>query len=110
NIGMGAPRYASDRDLVRAAAERAGALPMIEALPQGWDTILSPEYTGGVDLPGGQWQRIALARALFAVDAGARLLILDEPTAALDVRAEAEIYERFLDLTAGLTTVLISRS
>jgi ATP-binding cassette subfamily B protein len=108
NIGMGAPRYAADRDLLRAAAERAGAVPVIEQLPDGWDTVLSPEYTGGVDLSGGQWQRIALARALFAVDAGARVLILDEPTAALDVRAEAEIYERFLELTAGLTTILIS--
>lgn len=108
NIGMGAPRYAADRDLLRAAAERAGALPLIEKLPDRWETILSPEYTNGVDLSGGQWQRIALARALFAVDAGARVLILDEPTSALDVRAEAEIYERFLELTAGLTTILIS--
>jgi ABC-type multidrug transport system fused ATPase/permease subunit len=108
NIGLGAPRFAADRDLLRTAAERAGALPTIERLPHGWDTVLSPEYTGGVDLSGGQWQRIALARALFAVDAGARVLVLDEPTAALDVRAEAEIYERFLELTAGLTTILIS--
>jgi ATP-binding cassette subfamily B protein len=108
NIGMGAPAYAGDRDRLRAAAERAGALKVIEKLPNGWETILSPEYTGGVDLSGGQWQRIALARCLFAVDCGARVLILDEPTAALDVRAEAEIYERFLELTAGLTTVLIS--
>jgi ATP-binding cassette subfamily B protein len=108
NIGMGAPQYAADRDLLRVAAERAGALPMIEKLPNGWETTLSPEYTGGVDLSGGQWQRIALARALFAVDSGARVLVLDEPTAALDVRAEAEIYERFLELTAGLTTILIS--
>jgi ABC-type multidrug transport system fused ATPase/permease subunit len=108
NIAMGAPQYTADRDLLCVAAQRAGALPMIEKLPDGWETTLSPEYTGGVDLSGGQWQRIALARALFAVDAGARVLILDEPTAALDVRAEAEIYERFLELTAGLTTILIS--
>ncbi|MED7954973.1 ABC transporter ATP-binding protein [Kitasatospora sp. NPDC058406] len=108
NIGMGAPRFAGDRDRLREAADRAGALALIEGLPNGWDTVLSPEYTGGTDLSGGQWQRIALARAMFAVDAGARVLILDEPTAALDVRAEAEIYERFLELTAGLTTILIS--
>ena len=108
NIGMGAPAHAADRDMLRAAADRAGALALIEKLPQGWDTVLSPQYTGGIDLSGGQWQRIALARALFAVDAGARVLVLDEPTAALDVRAEAEIYERFLELTAGLTTILIS--
>lgn len=108
NIGMGAPAHAADRAMLRAAAERAGALALIEKLPQGWDTVLSPQYTGGIDLSGGQWQRIALARALFAVDAGARILVLDEPTAALDVRAEAEIYERFLELTAGLTTILIS--
>ena len=108
NIGMGAPAYAGDQDRLRDAADRAGALPLIDRLPHGWDTVLSPEYSRGTDLSGGQWQRIALARALFAVDAGARVLILDEPTAALDVRAEAEIYERFLELTAGLTTILIS--
>lgn len=108
NIGLGAPHYAGDRDRLRAAAERAGALALIEGLPQGWDTILSPEYRGGTELSGGQWQRIALARAFFAVDAGARVLILDEPTAALDIRAEAELYERFLELTAGLTTILVS--
>ncbi|MEU0128129.1 MULTISPECIES: ABC transporter ATP-binding protein [unclassified Streptomyces] len=108
NIAMGAPQWTGDRDRLREAAHRAGALPLIEGLADGWDTVLSPEYTGGTDLSGGQWQRIALARALFAVDAGARVLILDEPTAALDVRAEAEIYERFLELTAGLTTILIS--
>ena len=60
------------------------------------------------DLSGGQWQRIALARALYAVDRGARVLVLDEPTAQLDVRAEAAFYDRFLELTAGVTTLVIS--
>jgi ATP-binding cassette subfamily B protein len=108
NIGLGAPALAGDRELLRAAADRAGALSLVESLPHGWDTVLSREYEGGVDLSGGQWQRIALARAMFAVQAGARVLVLDEPTAALDVRAEAELYERFLELTEGLTTILIS--
>jgi ATP-binding cassette subfamily B protein len=61
-----------------------------------------------VDLSGGQWQRIALARALFAVQAGASVLVLDEPTAQLDARAEAAFFDRFLELTRGLTTVVIS--
>lgn len=108
NIAFGAPELAGDMDRLRAAAGKAGALELIESLPQGWETILSPEYGGGVDLSGGQWQRIALARALFAVEAGARVLILDEPTAALDVRAEADLYNRFLEITRGLTTILIS--
>jgi ATP-binding cassette, subfamily B, bacterial len=108
NIAFGAPHLAGDPERLRTAAHNAGALELIELLPHGWETILSREYTGGVDLSGGQWQRIALARALFAVEAGARVLILDEPTAALDVRAEAELYDRFLELTAGLTTILIS--
>jgi ATP-binding cassette, subfamily B, bacterial len=108
NIGLGAPDAAGDSDLLRAAAGAAGALDLIESLPRGWDTILSREFTGGVDLSGGQWQRIALARAMFAVRAGATVLVLDEPTAALDVRAEAELYDRFLELTGGLTTILIS--
>jgi ATP-binding cassette, subfamily B, bacterial len=108
NIAFGAPELAADSERLRSAASKAGALDLIEALPHGWDTILSPEYSQGVDLSGGQWQRIALARTLFAVEAGAQLLILDEPTAALDVRAEADLYNRFLEITAGLTTLLIS--
>jgi ABC-type multidrug transport system fused ATPase/permease subunit len=130
NVVLGAPGHAEDLERLRAAAEKAGAAEVIEALPRGWDTVLSRRYEGGTDLSGGQWQRIALARALFAVepasrshtplpgspagatrtpaDPGARVLILDEPTAALDVRAEAALYERFLELTAGLTTIVIS--
>lgn len=108
NIALGAPEHAGDATALRLAAERAGALDLIEALPRGWDTILSRQYVGGVDLSGGQWQRIALARALFAAACGARVLILDEPTASLDVRAEAAMYDRFLEITAGLTTIVIS--
>ena len=106
NIAVGGAR--EDLHSLRAAAGKAGALELIESLPRGWDTVLSREYAGGVDLSGGQWQRIALARALYAVENGARVLILDEPTANLDVRAEAELYDRFLDITHGLTTILIS--
>lgn len=108
NIALGALALASDTGQMREAARRAGALELIESLPRGWDTVLSREYTGGIDLSGGQWQRIALARALFAVEGGAKVLVLDEPTANLDVRAEAELYDRFLELTEGLTTILIS--
>jgi ATP-binding cassette subfamily B protein len=97
-----------DRDLVEQAVERAGAADLIAELPRGWDTILAPGYRGGADLSGGQWQRIALARALYAVDRGARVLVLDEPTAQLDIRAEAAFYDRFLELTHGVTTVVIS--
>jgi ATP-binding cassette subfamily B protein len=90
------------------AAEQAGALELIRGLPHGWDTICSPGYAGGTDVSGGQWQRIALARALYAAARGARVLVLDEPTAQLDVRAEAAFYGNFLELTAGLTTMVIS--
>jgi ATP-binding cassette subfamily B protein len=108
NIGLGAPGRGDGQEALRRAAARAAALELIEGLPRGWATVLSPRYEGGVDLSGGQWQRIALARALFAVEAGARVLVLDEPTAALDVRAEAELFDRFLSITGGLTTILIS--
>jgi ATP-binding cassette subfamily B protein len=97
-----------DRRALDRAAEQAGAAGVIAALPHGWDTILSPQFTGGVDLSGGQWQRIALARALYAIDRGARVLVLDEPTAQLDVRGEAAFYDRFLELTAGVTSIVIS--
>jgi ATP-binding cassette subfamily B protein len=108
NIGFGAPALAGDHRRLVEAARRAGALELIESLPAQWDTVLSRQFKGGAELSAGQWQRIALARALFAVEAGATVLILDEPSAGLDVRAEAELYEHFLELTAGLTTILIS--
>ena len=108
NIGFGGLARAGDQTALDRAAERAGVLDRIAALPKGWGTPLARQYTGGADLSGGEWQRVALARALFAVEAGAKVLILDEPTSNLDVRGEAEIYDRFLDLTRGLTTVLIS--
>jgi ATP-binding cassette subfamily B protein len=91
-----------------AAVERAGATSVVTALPNGWETVLSSEFDGGVELSGGEWQRLGLARALYAVEQGASVLVLDEPAAHLDARSEAELYRRFLDLTAGLTTVLIS--
>ena len=107
NVGMfgkGRP----DRALVSRALERAGAAETVAALPRGVDTVLSPHFSDGVDLSGGQWQRIALARALYAVEAGARLLVLDEPTAQLDIRGEAAFYERFLELTRGVSSIVIS--
>jgi ATP-binding cassette subfamily B protein len=108
NVGFGAVELVHDDERIRSALDRAGALELVEQLPNGLDTILSREYAGGADLSGGQWQRVAIARALMAVEGGAGVLILDEPTAALDVRAEALFFDRFLELTQGLTTVLIS--
>ena len=108
NVGLGAPEHMHDRDAIARACEWAGATEVIDGLPQGLDTVLSSRYPGGTDLSGGQWQRIALARALFATGAGASVLVLDEPTAQLDVRAEVAFFDRFLELTQGLTTVVIS--
>lgn len=97
-----------DDAALERAAEQSGAAAVVAGLPRGWDTLLSAGYQGGVDLSGGQWQRIALARALYSVARGARVLVLDEPTAQLDIRAEAAFYNRFLELTAGVTTLIIS--
>jgi ATP-binding cassette subfamily B protein len=108
NIAFGAVEHQDDEEGVREAARRAGFLDVVATLPHGWDTVLTRELPDGVDLSGGQWQRLALARALFATQHGARLLVLDEPTAALDVRGEARFYARFLDITSGLTSIVIS--
>jgi ABC-type multidrug transport system fused ATPase/permease subunit len=97
-----APAGAPD-DMIRSALASAGAAHLA-----GLDTVLARGYDDGTDLSGGQWQRVALARALCAVRLGAGLVLLDEPTAQLDVRGEAEIFDRFLAATRQCTTILIS--
>ncbi|HZU71313.1 MAG TPA: ABC transporter ATP-binding protein [Acidimicrobiales bacterium] len=97
-----APGGAPD-DVVMACLEEAGAAGLASL-----DTPLAKGYQGGTDLSGGQWQRVALARALCAVRLGAGVVLLDEPTAQLDVRGEAEIFDRILSATRAVTTILIS--
>ncbi|HWH09685.1 MAG TPA: ATP-binding cassette domain-containing protein, partial [Solirubrobacteraceae bacterium] len=108
NVALALGDRPIDEPALRRAAERAGASDLIAGLPAGWGTVLSPRYTGGHELSGGQWQRIFLARALYAVESGARVLVLDEPTSQLDVRSEAAFYDRFLEITAGTTSIVIS--
>jgi ABC-type multidrug transport system fused ATPase/permease subunit len=100
-----APRGSTDAQVraALAALADAGATGLAEL-----DTVLARGYAGGTDVSGGQWQRVALARALCAVRDGAGLVLLDEPTAQLDVRGEAEIFERVLAATRRCTTILIS--
>ena len=97
-----APGGAPD-DVITAVLDEAGAREL-----GGLDTILARGYRGGIDLSGGQWQRVALARTLCALHLGAGLVLLDEPTAQLDVRGEAEVFERILAATRSCTTILIS--
>ena len=112
NVGFGCIPRMTDKEALSDAAERAGARDLIEGLPRSWQTVLARAYSGGADLSGGEWQRVALARALLAVAGGAGVLALDEPTANLDVRAEAELFEHLLALMSGpdcpVTTLLIS--
>jgi ABC-type multidrug transport system fused ATPase/permease subunit len=97
-----APAGAPDA-VIRSALESAGATGLASL-----DTILARGYEGGTDLSGGQWQRVALARALCAIQLGAGVVLLDEPTAQLDVRGEAEIFDRILAASRQCTTILIS--
>jgi ABC-type multidrug transport system fused ATPase/permease subunit len=97
-----APQGAPDEQIL-ASLDSAGAGGLAKL-----DTVLARGYDGGTDLSGGQWQRVALARALCAVRMGAGVILLDEPTAQLDVRGEAEIFDRILAETRHCTTILIS--
>jgi ATP-binding cassette, subfamily B, bacterial len=108
NVAFGALEHYDDRDGVLKAARLAGFAAVADELPNKWDTVLARELPGGAELSGGQWQRLALARALFATFHGARVLVLDEPTASLDVRGEAAFFKRFHEITEGLTTLVIS--
>jgi ATP-binding cassette, subfamily B, bacterial len=105
NIGLGRVEAADDLAAIRAAAVHADADEFLAALAQGYETVLGPEFVGGTDLSIGQWQRVALGRAFFRE---APFVILDEPTAALDPRAEHDLFERIGDLLAGRTVLVIS--
>ena len=108
NIAMGAIRAPRDDAAIREAARRAEILDTLESHPLGLNTPLARAYKDGIDLSGGQWQRIAIARSLYALQNGAKILVLDEPTSALDVRAEVAFFDRFVELTHGVTSILIS--
>jgi ATP-binding cassette subfamily B protein len=105
NIAVGRIEARDDRERIAAAAERSLADEVIEKLPDGYDQMLGKRFQTGVDLSGGEWQKVAIARAYMR---DAQALILDEPTAALDARAEFGIFQRFKELSEGKTAVLIS--
>ncbi|MCD9086881.1 ABC transporter ATP-binding protein [Stenotrophomonas sp. SY1] len=105
NIGVGLVEAMDDEDRIRDAARRALADEVIDGLPAGYDQLIGRRFKTGVDLSGGQWQKIAIARAYMR---DAQVMILDEPTAALDARAEFEVFQRFKELSDNRTAVLIS--
>jgi ATP-binding cassette subfamily B protein len=105
NIAVGRIQAREDRARVVQAAERSLADEVIRRLPGGYDQMIGKRFKGGVELSGGEWQKIAIARAYMR---DAQLLILDEPTAALDARSEFEVFQRFKELSEGRTAVLIS--
>ena len=105
NIGLGQPDRLDDRGAIEAAARRTGVHGVLSRLTKGFDTRLTREFDDGTDLSGGQWQKVALTRATFR---SADLVILDEPTAALDPQAEADFFAQARELMAGRTLILIS--
>lgn len=105
NIAVGDIREKESEEKIRLAAEKSLADPLIQEFPQKYEQMLGKRFHDGLELSGGQWQKIALARAYLR---NAQLLILDEPTASLDARAEKEVFDRFTELIAGKTAVLIS--
>jgi ATP-binding cassette subfamily B protein len=105
NIALGRHERAGDTEAIVRAAEQAGADRDLSGLPEGYQTLLGPAFIDGTDLSTGQWQRVALARAFFR---NAPLVILDEPTAALDAKAEHELFGRIGELFGDRSVVLIS--
>ncbi|HZK72495.1 MAG TPA: ABC transporter ATP-binding protein [Clostridia bacterium] len=105
NIGLGNLSDIADREAIETAGKQAGADELISGLPQGYDTALGKWFDSGVNLSGGEWQKVALARAFMR---DAKILLLDEPTSALDAQAEYDLFERLRTLTAGRTAVYIS--
>ena len=106
NVGAGDERYFEDETRWRDAAEKGRASEFIETLPTGYKTQLGKWFKDGRELSGGQWQKIALSRAFMRTRAD--ILVLDEPTAAMDAQAEAEVFEHFRQLSQGRITILIS--
>jgi ATP-binding cassette subfamily B protein len=105
NIGLGNVPQITDRDAIMDASRQAGADDLISNLPDGYDTALGKWFDAGVNLSGGEWQKVALARAFMR---DAKILLLDEPTSALDAHAEHDLFERLRSLTKGRTAVYIS--
>jgi ATP-binding cassette, subfamily B, bacterial len=105
NIGIGRVERLDDTSAIATAADKSGAAGVIEGLPEGYDTVLGKWFDGGVNLSGGEWQKVALGRAFMRE---AQILILDEPSAALDARAEFELFTRLRQLAHGRTAIFIS--
>ncbi|MDQ1538761.1 MAG: ATP-binding cassette, subfamily bacterial [Actinomycetota bacterium] len=108
NITLGVGEIQGDAAAITEALSAAGAIGFVEALPAGVDTVLSKQFQGGVDLSGGEWQRLALARAIYAAHRGASLVLLDEPTSNLDVRGELETFDRLLAHAGGAAALIVS--
>ncbi len=108
NVTLADPANPSAAALAERAAVAASADTIIAELPLGWDTTLSRAFTDGADLSGGEWQRVALARALYCAAVGGQVLILDEPTASLDVDAEVALFDQLLTHAAGSTAIVVS--
>lgn len=105
NVGFGQIEHVDDRPRIIRASEKSGAHPLISSLPEGYETTLGRWFSKGRDLSGGEWQKIALARAFMR---DCEILVLDEPTAALDAENEMRVFQQFRELTADRTAILIS--